>query len=555
MNCSSSLLRAATALAALCIGAAATAAGTDTSTPQPAETDFIYRAKTGDTLIGLGKTLLAKPNDWPQVQRLNKIADPRRIPTGSLIRIPLRLLKGEARNGRIEQAVGDARIVAPGGSTPARAGDPIAEGARVETTGDGYVTVRLADGSLLRIQSASQAVLEQSREYPQGGFFSSAWRLLSGRVEALVTELTGGEPRFEVRTPQSTLGVRGTEFRVATDQQRAETRGEVLAGTVEVGSSASSPTRVGAGFATIVDASGHATAPIALLPAPDLSALPALHERLLVRFDVPAVQGAKAYRAQVARDREFQSVVAESLTPTGALRFADLPDQDWFMRVRAVDERGIEGRDAVFTFRLKARPEPPIQSAPPPRSKARALGVEFVWTRNPDATAYDFQLGRDADFAAPVQERRAIVDTRLALEGLAPGTYYWRLASIRSASDRGPWGDPATFTLGALPGAPASTIDAASVRFSWAGEPGQTFEFQLARDNGFNDVVTSRTLTEPELVLPKPAPGTYYLRYRAVDADGFVGPFTSPQQIELARCVTDASGNCVGAANGALPAQ
>ena len=93
------------------------------------------------------------------------------------------------------------------------------------------------------------------------------------------------------------------------------------------------------------------------------------------------------------------------------------------------------------------------------------------------------------------------------------------------------------------------------MRFSWAGEPGQKFEFQLARDNGFTDVVTSRTLTEPELALPKPAPGTYYLRYRAIDADGYVGPFTSPQQIELARCVTDASGNCVGSANGALPAQ
>jgi len=75
MNCSSSLLRAAIALAALAsIGAAATAAAADTSTPQPAETDFIYRAKTGDTLIGLGKTLLAKPNDWPQVQRLNALA-------------------------------------------------------------------------------------------------------------------------------------------------------------------------------------------------------------------------------------------------------------------------------------------------------------------------------------------------------------------------------------------------------------------------------------------------------------------------------------------------
>src|SRR5262249_26151296 len=155
----------------------------------------------------------------------------------------------------------------------------------------------------------------------------------------------------------------------ASSREPAETRGEVLKGTVDVGRDGNAATRVGAGFATLVDAKGRATAPIALLPAPDLSALPALHERLVVRFDVPAVAGAAAYRAQVGRDGDFQAVVAESLAPTGALRFADLPDQEWFLRVRAVDARGIEGRDAVFTFRLKARPEPPIQSNPAPRSK------------------------------------------------------------------------------------------------------------------------------------------------------------------------------------------
>jgi hypothetical protein len=559
-SCADRAAVAARALA-LCSGlllASPAPAADDRAAPAAgAPTDFVYRAKQGDTLIALGKELLERPNDWQQVQKLNAIADPRRIPTGHLIRIPVRLLKGEPAVGRIEQAVGDARIAGTTGATAVavHTGDTVAEGTRIETGEDGYVSIRLADGSLLRVQAGSVTVLEQSRRYPHANFFAAAWRLVAGRVEAVVIELTGGEPRFEVRTPQSTLGVRGTDFRVASDPARAQTRGEVLVGTVDVRAKAGAPTRLGAGFATIVDATGKAEPPIALLPAPDLAKLPALHERLLVRFDVPAVAGASAYRAQVARDRDFQSVVAESLTPTGALRFAGLPDQQWFMRVRAVDTRGIEGRDAVFEFRLKARPEPPIQSAPAPRTKLRARGVEFAWTRNPDATAYDFQLATDETFAAPVQQRRAIGDSTLALDGLAPGTYFWRLASLRSATDRGPWGDAATFTLGGLPEAPASAVDAANVRFSWAGEAGQTFEFQLARDRAFNDVVLTRELTEPELVMPKPAPGTYYVRYRARDADGFVGPFTSAQQLDLARCVLDGSGGCVGAVNGALPAQ
>lgn len=561
--CRAALAAALVPLAVLLAPGAAVAQAAAAASPNPgAQSDYLYRARQGDTLIALGKELLERPNDWPQIQALNNIADPRRIPLGKLIRIPLRLLKGERIPGRVDETVGTASLVLAGGApAPVRVGDAVPEGARVETGNDGYVTIRLADGSLLKVQAASQAVLEQSRKYPQGNFFSSAWRLIAGRVEAIVTELTGGEPRFEVRTPQGTLGVRGTEFRVASEAAKAETRGEVLKGAVEVGAAAKAkaaapaPTRVDAGFATIVDAVGKVAPPIALLPAPDLSALPELNERLLVRFDVPAVSGAAAYRAQVARDRDFQQVAGEAVTPSGALRFADLEDRAWFLRVRAIDARGIEGKDAVFAFRLKARPEPPIQSAPAPRSKLRALGVAFAWTRNPDAATYDFQLARDDDFTKPVVERRALGDTSLALEGLAPGTYTWRVASIRAGNDRGPWGDAASFTLGGLPDKPTPSIDAASVRFAWTGEPGQTFEFQLARDRDFATVIDTRKTETPELVLPKPAPGTYYVRYRATDADGFVGPFTSPQQLVLEQCVLDGFGKCVGAAGGALPAR
>jgi hypothetical protein len=545
---------AAGLLACLLAAGPAAAATASPALPAPPVPDYIHTARQGDTLIGLGNRLLARPGDWRELQRLNAIANPRRIPVGTVIRIPVRLLKTVAVDGRIEQSIGSVRIAAADGRTAAvQAGAAVPEGARIDTGADGYVTVRLADGSLLRVQSASQAVLQQSRSFPAAGFFRSAWNLVSGRIEALVTQLTGGAPQFEVQTPQGVLGVRGTEFRVAADAARAETRGEVLAGEVDV-SGSGKPTRVAAGFATVVDASRRVAAPVALLPAPDVSALPALHERVLVRFQVPAVAGAGAYRAQVASDREFRSVVAESVTETGQLRFTGLADQAWFLRVRAIDARQLEGRDAVHAFVLKARPEPPIVSAPPPRGKLRAAEVEFTWTRNPDAATYHFQLAREPSFAARLQERAGLQETTFTAAGLAAGEYFWRLAAVRASGDRGPWGDPASFTLGALPGLPQSAVRDTSVRFSWGAEPGQTFEFQLARDRAFSDVVAERSLAEPQLELPRPAPGTYYVRYRARDADGFVGPFTAPQVLELTRCVTDGSGNCVNAAGGALPA-
>ena len=43
-----------------------------------------YVVQPGDTLIGLGQTLLQNPERWPTIQRLNAVADPYRMPVGAI---------------------------------------------------------------------------------------------------------------------------------------------------------------------------------------------------------------------------------------------------------------------------------------------------------------------------------------------------------------------------------------------------------------------------------------------------------------------------------------
>ena len=76
-------------------------------------------------------------------------------------------------------------------------------------------------------------------------------------------------------------------------------------------------------------------------------------------------------------------------------------------------------------------------------------------------------------------------------------------------------------------------MDEASVTLSWSGEPGQTFRLQVAGDQEFRELVTDQNLTEPTIALPKPVPGTYYVRVQATDPDGYVGPFTAPQSFAV----------------------
>lgn len=261
------------------------------------------------------------------------------------------------------------------------------------------------------------------------------------------------------------------------------------------------------------------------------------------RFPLPAVAGAKSYRAQIARDKEFTAMVADTISASAELRFTDVPDGAYVLRVRAIDPRGLEGKDATHEFRLKARPEPPLVSAPPPKGKVRSAAVEFKWADNPEAAVYHLQIARDAGFKSVVHENKAAKGTTATVAKLPLGDYFWRVASLRKDDDRGPYGDVASFVLMVPPAPPTVGDDA--MQFRWAGEPGQKFDFQMANNAQFTKPLLTRTLDKPELDIPRPGPGTYYMRFRTTDPDGFVGPFSSSQRFSMPACITDSTGRCI----------
>jgi hypothetical protein len=199
--------------------------------------------------------------------------------------------------------------------------------------------------------------------------------------------------------------------------------------------------------------------------------------------------------------------------------------------VRAVDGGGIEGRDASHAFTLKARPEPPLVSVPPPKGKVRATEVEFKWSENTEAAAYHLQVAKDTAFSALVHDDKAVKGVQATVGKLALGDYFWRVASLRKDGDRGPFGDAYGFSLLAPPAVPEPPkIGDSGINFRWAGEPGQTFEFQLANNPKFEKPIMAQMLQRPEIDLPLPRQGVYYMRFRAIDPDGFMGPYIPAQR-------------------------
>jgi hypothetical protein len=504
----------------------------------------VHVAQPGDTLIGIGQRLLEDPRRWRAVARLNRIANPDRIPVGAQLRIPVAWMRTEPRPATLLGRIGTVQAPAT-----------LDEGSEIVTGADGHAVVRLVDGTVLRLRPDSRLGLTESRVVPQTPVTRAGARLGSGRVEVEAAPARRGEPGFRIDTPQGVLGVRGTQFRVASEADTQRTRGEVTEGAVAV--SGAAPTappaqRVEAGFGTVVDAGGRVATPVALLPPPALALLPRLQERVLVRFSVPAQPGVTAWRAQVARDPRFELLLGDLRTEHRAegseLRFAGLPDGDYLLRVRGIDALGLEGLDAEIPFRLKARPEPPLPSAPAPADRRFGTRVEFGWAANADAGSYRLQLATDPSFAAPLREIDALRGTTTAIEGLAPGTYHWRMRSVRPDGDLGPWGDAQAFELRpAPPQPPKPAVGDHGVRFAWQGLAGQTFDFQVARDAEFADLLLERRWAQTFIEIPRPPSGRYWVRLRAIDPDGFVGPFGGAQFFDVPHCLRTGAGDCVRA--------
>lgn len=489
---------------------------------------LIYRARAGDTLIGLGLRLLAKPRDWVSVQRLNRISEPRRIPIGAEILIPARLLRLVPDPPRVVASVGSAQS----GGRDVTIGQEVPAGSEIATKDDSYVTVQLADGSTLTMQPRTRMRVEAADRLPLGAAVRSTFDVPLGRVEVRASPATSGSGGMKVRIPATVLSVRGTAFRVAAEPSGL-VRAEVVEGKVAaIGKSARLD--LGAGDGLVSDLQPGRLTATRLLPPPDLTRVPRVQERLTIRIDMPPVADAAAYRAVLATDKTFHQVAAERVSGRLPISMAAPPDGPYWLRVRAIDGRGLEGFDAVGPLEIRARPEPPFIAAPVSGAAVRGDTVAFAWAGPIGSERFHWQLAANDQFDTLTRDEVSLAGTSALIAGISPGSYFWRMASITASGHQGPWGDVQRLTVRPAPAEPPPpSIADGELRFTWSAEPGQTFEFELASDPEFANPVRREPTKLAEIKFPKPAPGTYFMRVRATDPDGLVGPYTAPRRVDI----------------------
>lgn len=415
--------------AAALSGLAFAAVATGARAAEPAE---VYVVKKGDTLYGLAQAYFVRPGDYRQVQRLNGVANPRRLAVGKRLKVPARLLRTRVIEARLGAYRGAVQVNLAGRPVPLTPGATLKEGSVVATGANAFVRLDLPDGTRLSIPSQSRVRLGRMIAVEMTGVVRRELSVEAGRLESEVIPLRDPRDSYIVRTPMSVSAVRGTVFRVAYDPATSKAQTEVVEGVVKVDAK-SEGTVLAANYGALVTSTG-SSGPLRLAPAPTVADPGRIQDEAVVRFSIAAPAAAGGYRARLAADAGFLEVLGETAVDTPQVEFENLPDGVYFLRLAALDDNGLLGAPATYAF--ERRLNTLATSAPASSIEGGVRRYRFRWeVGGSGKRTYRLQLFRQGE-TTPVIDEAGLAQQDLTVTQLPPGVYDWRVMSRTFADGR-----------------------------------------------------------------------------------------------------------------------
>lgn len=386
---------------------------------------IVYVTQAGDTLIAIARQLTTSKSNWISLAKINHIGKDSNIPIGTGIIIPANFLADEPARATVIARAGDIVATdANGASISLAVGTKLSEGAKISTAANSFLTLQLSDASRISLPSNSSVELAKLRKTQYTGSPRTEIKLLQGKVVSHVSPLDTNKGQFEVHTPHSVAGVRGTYFRVSLHDNKI--MNEVLEGHVAVGLPTSPNARMLAPIKGNVITGNTVGPAIDLLPAPKLMDVPFLNAGV-AQFTLHPMIGAQTYHLQIAKNPQLLPLLAEQYGPADDIQIDHIAAGNYYVRLSAIDKHGLEGVPRIMAVKVKGQTVSSKQAAP---SIVQSENKDLVlrW-QGVEKQHYKIQVARDAAFSWLLYTTE-VEGNEVHFPRPAFGTYFARVQSI-----------------------------------------------------------------------------------------------------------------------------
>ena len=232
----------------------------------------------------------------------------------------------------------------------------------------------------------------------------------------------------------------------------------------------------------------------------------------------------------------FDTLLWVALSDREEARLPELVDGRYYLRIRGIDELGLEGLDGSVAIDVNVHPEAPVATGPVDGAVLYSEPVTLTWTEPPEAVAYRLEVARDDAFVDPLFVENGLPGARFDAGKLpGHGRYYWRLTSLDGRGEPGPTGATRHFDL--RPPHPRlypilAPVGDGRVRASWSpGPAGLSYQVQVASDDRFRAVLRNEVIDTPAFTFVASKRESRYLRVRSIAADGDAGPWSPVEPV------------------------
>jgi hypothetical protein len=417
-------------------GASCFSQSTSTSTEEPL---IIYKIQTGDTLSELSRKYLRQPADLEAIRSLNNLRSLDLLPTGEQLKIPRAAVKQSPSQATVINISCSREIRAGTPLRPMSIGSVLNEGAIVDIPAECHVAMLLEDSSVIRLPSSAAIRISTLRKNALESSPEVRLDLVRGRIELEVYKGRSHTTPFEVRTPLSVTGVRGTEFRVGYTPSEEIGQVEVISGIVTAsGSNDTQSQKITKGQGVPFDKLGKA------LPIEKLLGAPVFERAEMVNRDKASYNIKLVGRPQASRyiaiSANSANMLGEQTSQTLSVPEVvafNLTQQAAFYQFASVSNSGLVGSTRQYGFcavngdikagRCRAFFEAPL---------AEGVMISFSLTRHAQGTTQELVSTKK------LQAKNG----RFSIEGLPAGHYTWSMSYATLQSSIGQQSNDARLT-------------------------------------------------------------------------------------------------------------